>query len=246
MRRPTGYARPRPVGLARRSSLQRVVPRVLVVCSANICRSPAMAAILHVAGEQRFDGAFRAASAGMDAVDGQPFCPTCADILRRHHHGPESKALLEVHKSRPLTGVDLDADLILTAERSQRAVLLRDVPALRSRLFTVREAAHLARFVADQGPARPPDRPWLPWLVRQINDARGRAPRSSGRRWDLRHPATMISDDTHPEDIPDAHARGGSHRRTTGLILDSTQRLLASMERTRDGAPSADYSQDEG
>ena len=51
--------------------------RILFVCSANTCRSPAAEAILREYGGDRYD----AASAGLFAHDGEPMMASCAAVL---------------------------------------------------------------------------------------------------------------------------------------------------------------------
>ena len=81
--------------------------KVLYVCTANICRSPAAAALLREAGLPTVE----VVSAGTQAVVGSPAC----SIVRE----------LPGHESQPLTaGLIESADLVLTAAREHRTAVV--------------------------------------------------------------------------------------------------------------------------
>jgi protein-tyrosine phosphatase len=132
-----------------------VSTQVLVVCHANICRSPMAAVMLSQ----------RLSSLGVDAA------VSSAGLL--HSGEPAASLGIEVMAARDLdlaahrstrlerTLVD-DADLVLAMERAQlrEAVLLS--PAVWPRCFTVKELARRAELV---GP-RDDSEPLRDWLMR--------------------------------------------------------------------------------
>jgi protein-tyrosine-phosphatase len=114
--------------------------RVLFVCTANICRSPAMELISRdLAG--RADVVF--GSSGTHARDGEPMYPEMVATL--------PAGMADDFRSRHLTSsLLLDADLVLTAEARHRQHILDDHPSLHRRLFTLGQfAATIAAIPAD-------------------------------------------------------------------------------------------------
>jgi protein-tyrosine phosphatase len=154
---------------------------VLVVCTANVCRSPLaegiiQAAFANAAQEHRVDEHLVVVrSAGTDAEPGDPMCPLSA---ARIHAVPQQ------HRSRLVTADLLaGADLVVTAERYHRGACARTWPACRPYLFTLRQAAALAGPIADRLAAGelPEGAPALPdgqderlrWLASEMDAARG-------------------------------------------------------------------------
>lgn len=142
------------------------MPEVLVVCTANICRSPMAAALLrswvdhhapHVADELRIT------SAGVHARDGHAATPHMVAIADRW--GLD----LDGHRSRHL---DVDravgADLVITMEAAHRDAVARLASGLGSRTFTLRELAELTEQVD------PDDHHDLDGWVRSLHAARPR------------------------------------------------------------------------
>jgi len=112
---------------------------VLAVCTANVCRSPMMEALLR---EQLAPGHFEVASAGVRGWDKQPMDGMAALELARL--GASAKGFL----SHPLDSYLIDsADLILTATREHRSAVLEHDPRGLRRTFTLREFAALAERV---------------------------------------------------------------------------------------------------
>jgi protein-tyrosine phosphatase len=136
---------------------------VLVVCTANQCRSPMAEAFLAREFEAA-DVAATVASAGVDATDGRPVVPGVTRALRRSDVGVDD------HVSRRLTRelVD-DAALIVTMERAH----VREVTLLASdawpRTFTLKELVRRGEAVGPRGAGEGADE----WLVRVH---RGRRP----------------------------------------------------------------------
>lgn len=138
---------------------------VLFVCTANICRSPlAQELLLLTLGNGRAADRFRVSSAGTHGYDNMPMDPGAAAELHRLGGDPQH------FRSRSLTDSDcLDADLILTATREHRSVVLDRVPRALRRTFTMLEFAEivgrseqeasLATLVAGAAAARGTARP---------------------------------------------------------------------------------------
>ncbi|MCR8670991.1 hypothetical protein NWP09_07535, partial [Agrococcus sp. HG114] len=123
---------------------------ILLVCAANVCRSPMAALTLR----QRFDGLaavdqVRIASAGVSADAGSPVCPSVSAF----HDDPEWREQAARHRSRVLDAEQvLGATLVLTASRAIRSSVAGALPERRDRVFTMREAAWLAQgFVREPG-----------------------------------------------------------------------------------------------
>ena len=129
---------------------------VLVVCSANQCRSPFAAAALRDAFARRgVDVAV--ASSGIRAFSGSPATASTVDVARRL--GLD----LSEHRSTPFDPAIVDqADLVIGMERVHvREIVANDARAW-PRTFTLKE---LARRGAAAGPRRP-DEPFSAWLGR--------------------------------------------------------------------------------
>ena len=114
---------------------------LLFVCTGNLCRSP-VAERLTASWAQKTLGANAAAleiaSAGTGAPVGEPMDPRSAAALRRLGGQPDG------FRSRPMTaGMAEEADLVLTATRRQRRLVLEMAPRALRRTFTLREAADL-------------------------------------------------------------------------------------------------------
>lgn len=116
---------------------------VLVVCTGNVCRSPAAALLLAA----RLPSAgIEISSAGTHALEGCPVDGPMADLLRA----------AEVHTgtflARPLTPRQLDsADLVLVMSREHRSAAVAMRPAGVRRVLRLREAALVAEAAAAEG-----------------------------------------------------------------------------------------------
>ena len=118
---------------------------VLVVCTGNICRSPAAELLLRRGLDQRWGqlgaDAVTVGSAGLGCYDGWPVDPPVAELLQE----------LDVNgwkafRSRTLTdSLVTAADLILTATRGHRFRIGEQWPAAYRRAFALGEAAELLR-----------------------------------------------------------------------------------------------------
>jgi len=120
--------------------------RVLIVCTANICRSPLAEHLLRralesgVAEPPTTEVVVR--SAGTQGWDGAQMDPSAAAELRRLGGDPTGF----VAKSLQPTYCET-ADLILTATLAHRATVLQEVPQALKRTFTLLEFAHLVEHI---------------------------------------------------------------------------------------------------
>lgn len=117
-------------------------PHLLVVCSANQCRSPIAEFLLR----RRFrmmDILVTVSSAGTHADDGLPMHPFAQQVLERCDFDPSR------FTSRRLCAADLDnADLILVAERTHLESIAGLRPAAARRGFPILQFAQMAPLLA--------------------------------------------------------------------------------------------------
>jgi protein-tyrosine phosphatase len=119
--------------------------QVLVVCTANLCRSPVAAALL----ARRLDG--------MVDVDGRPWTVASAGTMRhRAAADPDTATAAESlgldladHRPRVVDVADIErADLILTMTREQLRQVVAEAPAAWLKTFTLRELLRRAESLA--------------------------------------------------------------------------------------------------
>ncbi|MFC5381903.1 hypothetical protein [Aquipuribacter nitratireducens] len=197
---------------------------VLVVCTANVCRSPVAAALLdrrvHASGR----GDLVVRSAGTAAVTGAGVCPEAVRLLLGAEDGaPDGGDPLSSHAARPVDRAALRAaDLVLVMTRDHRAAVAALDPLSRSRTFTLREAATLGEAVG-VGDAADVTR-----LVEAMDAARGLVPLAaappSGSWRRLRRRRTEVDAGV---DVADAHTDRVSHAAVAALLDDSVARLAA-------------------
>jgi protein-tyrosine phosphatase len=100
---------------------------VLVVCHANVCRSPMAEALL----SQRLPGC-QIGSAGVAALEGQPADPAACDAMRAF--GID----LSAHRARRLDRrLCSEALLVLVMESAQRRYIEQQFPFARGRVFNL-------------------------------------------------------------------------------------------------------------
>lgn len=176
---------------------------VLVVCTGNICRSPAAQLLLQHHLDEATPGAFAVSSAGTQAVVGSGVHRLTAAALTELGHHPG-----EAHEARQLTAEILDgADLVLTAARDQRVAAAVLHGATLARVFTLLEFARLASTVADE--------------AGDLADLVERARRQRG----LSQPQRPDADD-----LPDPiSGDAGVHRRTVELIDVATRAIATAL-----------------
>lgn len=120
---------------------------VLVVCTANICRSPLAEGLLQA---QVADLGLAVRSAGTRALVGHPPIPEAVDYQRRR------TGLTLAHRGTQLTDPLVQGSgVVLTMTERQRAEVVRLVPGALRRVFTLRQfvrlAPHLPGGTAYQG-----------------------------------------------------------------------------------------------
>ena len=154
---------------------------VLVVCRANVCRSPfGSELITRYSQRAGLSGVIVARSAGTDALDELPMCAQALDRLA------DSPA----HLAAELTYADLlSADLILAVDRESRAACAILDPGCRPHLFTLRQAAFLASNAEGESSALTDQADRLRWLVGE---------------WDAQR-ALLAGRDEDADDIVDRH-----------------------------------------
>ncbi|MEZ0166476.1 hypothetical protein AB2L27_17080 [Kineococcus sp. LSe6-4] len=124
---------------------------VLLVCTANVSRSPMAASLLRHHLAERFAeraATIRVASAGTNALAGEPVDRDVATVLRTLGRpdltGGEAGRQLDA-------GTVGAADLVLTMTREQRGAVISLVPPAQRRVFTVLELARIARMLGAGG-----------------------------------------------------------------------------------------------
>jgi protein-tyrosine-phosphatase len=131
-----------------------VPANLLVVCTANIARSPLVAALFEVHARVRgLDGELEIASAGTRAREGHAAAPPSVAIaagwgvdLRQHRSQPVSDELLE------------RSDLILTMTEGHRDALAGRGARVSQRCFTLPELHRLVRDIEVAAPSSPSER----------------------------------------------------------------------------------------
>ncbi len=162
--------------------------RILVVCTANICRSPTAAGLLSA----RLGPSVEVESRGTNAPAGAPMCTTSEGWMAASG-GPSGAS----HRSRLLELADIRAaTLILAASPRHRAAVVGMRPSAQVRTFTLAQAARIVTWRARQGAVPPPgdvpDR--LLWLAEELD----------------MHRATVPREGDGADDLPDPH-RGAPH-----------------------------------
>lgn len=120
---------------------------MLLVCTANVIRSPLAAAMLRrTLTELPAQAPLEVGSAGVAARSGQPAAPEVVEIAGRV--GLD----LSRHRARPVTaGLLARNSLVLTMTEAHRAELMRLLPSALPRTFTLREFIRLTRVGGDRG-----------------------------------------------------------------------------------------------
>ena len=167
--------------------------RLLMVCHANLCRSPMAERLSHRSLELRLGKAAKTidvSGAGTHARADQPMHPLAVEVLREHgadDTGFRSRRLTEELVTR--------ADLVLTATRQQRAASVGFNPAAVRRTFTIRQFGRYAKAVpaGTFSPCRPPEQQ-LRKLVDEMSVVRGKLPVAAPEADDLPDPVNLPID----------------------------------------------------
>lgn len=192
--------------------------RVLVVCTANVCRSPLAERVLRA----RLGDRLRIASAGVRALGGAPMCAVSA--LELPGGADPQHVAHQVDEAAVRT-----ADLVVAMEREQRGALVRGAPGTQARVFTLREAVALAADLAEGG-GRLPD---LAAVAAALHGRRGLvampAAEPPRRRWWQRpaepeDPLTIVDGHGAPE--AEHRAAVAQVRRTADRLADALGALL--------------------
>ncbi len=118
--------------------------RVLVVCTGNICRSPAAALLMERLQVFGVDAQFE--TAGLGAVVNSEIDQPMKDVLARLDDLDTSK-----HRARQITPAMINtADLVLTMSTSQRSHVLSMEPQALTKVLTLPELGHLMRVNGHQ------------------------------------------------------------------------------------------------
>lgn len=200
---------------------------LLVVCAANVCRSP-LAEYLLTRGMRsipEFEG-HSASSAGANAAVGAAICPRVD--ARIWATAPDGADFARAHSARRIAAEDIRGSaLILTASTAERAAVARIDPSARPRTFTLREAVALAEADAS-GDWGAHGGSVLERFAATIHERRGLTPstkrtaRSRFARW---FSAPTSGD---PLDVVDGHVLGDKrHDAALDEVSNAVERLLA-------------------
>ena len=187
--------------------------QVLVACAANVCRSPLAANVLR-SSLASLRPAVYVSWAGTYAAVGDAMCPQAASYVGLSGSIGDSRQVTQELLTQ--------ADLLLTADRTQRAWLARMDPSTRPRTFTLRQGARLAAWVAQHvragtvpaGAFAMPEGMLerLQWLATEMDAARGML-----ASWDPQH-----------DDIPDNHSED-DHTETLAEVSNASRELAEAM-----------------
>jgi protein-tyrosine phosphatase len=186
---------------------------LLVVCTANVCRSPAAAALAKAAAA-RVGFGIGVESAGT-GDGGETFgvesCAQMSQILAcvadvKVPQGFSQRLTYELVRR---------ADLVLTADRRHRGEVVRTAPQHRDRVFTILEAAALAgspalRLTPRGGSVTAES---LRSVVAELDAVRGVGPIPRGEALDL----------------PDPHLDRVAHEAVLSPLLEAMRRLLGTL-----------------
>lgn len=121
------------------------MPHILIVCTANICRSPmAMAILDRKIREKDFPGDWKVTSAGTWARNGIPASEHGRNIM--NDWGMD----ISGHRSRIVNHDMLhDADLVLTMEQGHKEALRAEFPDVAGKVFLLTEMIGISSDIRD-------------------------------------------------------------------------------------------------
>lgn len=189
-----------------------------MVCSANVCRSPAMA-ISFASAAERAGLSVDVVSAGRMAENGAEICRVATGVVAGLDGGARAATL---HRAQRLSRDLIDsATLILGATRQERAAVATLSPRARSRVFTLTEAIALGEIGRQRDEERRPG--GVQGFVELLNAHRGALPLAAPTR-----PSRWRRAVVDPLDLPDAH--GGRRAEHTARVIEASrlsERLVA-------------------
>ena len=182
-------------------------PTILIVCTGNICRSPAAALLLtHMLGPSTEH--FHIHTAGIRAVEGAPMDSIIGRLL-------SLKGVEATHSSSRKIDVGMieSADLVLTASTNQRAAVVKLRPAAVRKTMTLKQLARYAPFILEshEPPLAAGDR--ISWILDGLPGARARA---------VRRESDSVADPT---------GKSGRHYKVALKELDSACGMIAPLLR---------------
>ena len=194
--------------------------RVLIVCTGNICRSPAVERLLAVGLGAAYHGrdatglapAIEVGSAGTGAMVGQSMTPEMAALIVAQGADPSG---FQARQLAP--GQIRQADLVLALTRKHRSAIVELVPAAVRRTFTLRE---LARLIAEVDPAT------LPGANATTADRlRALVPLAAGRRGLTAH--RPVDDDV----VDPYRGDAAVYKKSFGQLLPAVEAIVAGVRR---------------
>lgn len=205
---------------------------LLVVCTANVCRSPFAEELLRrrLAAAGRSD--ITVSSAGVRAAEGVALCSNAATILNREDG---SKSWRTHGGSRQLDRDMIEqSDLILTASIEQRSAVAILSPVARHRAFTLLEAALILRQLSLKNENNESrqfafNRP-LSELTAQMYALRGSLPLVIPDDRGIHRFIRSLDVQVNEWDIGDGHTYSGrAHRRTLRQVNDASFDIAAAL-----------------
>ncbi|MBX3013392.1 MAG: hypothetical protein KF832_17865 [Caldilineaceae bacterium] len=121
------------------------MPAILIICTANQCRSPVAEVLLQRQLAKREDAAsWRVESAGTWALSARPAHIHMAQVAA------EAGLDLSHHRARSVEALPLsNYDLILTMEQNHKEALQVEFPLVRQRIYQITEMVGMTYDVAD-------------------------------------------------------------------------------------------------
>lgn len=173
----------------RRALAEASTPRILTVCTGNICRSPLAEALLRA---RLADLDVIVSSAGTQAMVGHEMTPQAQQLAVRL--GADA-AVAAAHRARYLVDpMLLEADLVLAMSREHRTDALHLTPNRVQHVLTIREFARLAAELDDEA-------------IRAAADGAGSAPAQRFAAAILAVSARRTGAGTDDDDVTDPYRR---------------------------------------
>lgn len=193
---------------------------ILVVCTANVCRSPLAQFVLQDALRTVPGfGTVRVTSGGVQAAEGAEVC----ELVRASQTGQPWTEFAEAHRARPVTKDDLARSrMIVTASREMRGVLAVMDPTARARTFTLREAELLGvGFDRDDRAGASAVSAFAHYVNARRGSVTAPTPRRSIWPW--------ARSDNDPFTIADGHNGSAKEHRATLIEVERTARAIGAL-----------------